>query len=186
MKPIFIFILCLSSFFISGQKFHTKFEYTDSVNKGITIENSYPKGGLKYTALNGERYVYLVFWTHITNKTDTDLKLTINFPTDAFVLPSSHGAYFKLYLPFEKMAFEKEHMFNYGLDLKSFLDKNINNPSKLETTITSSKSYSFYVLALSDKGTKGRVRAGFELQEHDLIYRINDYQFSSGKLVIKD
>jgi hypothetical protein len=45
-----------------GQNFHTEFKYEDSFNKGISIQNSFPKGGLKYKALNGNDYIYLVFW----------------------------------------------------------------------------------------------------------------------------
>lgn len=186
MKFIIVFTLYLFPLSILGQEFHTKFEYTDPINKGITIQNSYPKGGLKYTDLNDKQHVYLVFWTHITNKTDSGLELIIDFPVEAFVLPSSPSSLFKLYLPSEKMTFEKEYLFNYGLDLKSFLDKNINNPPSSKTTIAANESHSFYVLALSDKGINGSVRAGFELQKSDLIYKINDYQINSGKIVTKD
>ena len=58
-----------------GQNFHTEFKYDDSLNKGISIQNSYPKGGQKYTAPNGKEYIYLVFWTCIKNETDSDLAL---------------------------------------------------------------------------------------------------------------
>ena len=48
MRLLIAFTLLVSSFEIMGQNFHTEFKYEDSLNKGITIQNSFPKGGLKY------------------------------------------------------------------------------------------------------------------------------------------
>ena len=47
----------------------TRFEYADDTGKYLIIENSLPKGGLKYTYPNGEEYVYAIFWARITNET---------------------------------------------------------------------------------------------------------------------
>ncbi len=169
-----------------GQKFHTEFKYADSINKDISIQNSYPKGGQKYTDLNGKEYVYVIFWTCVTNETASDLELTIDFQIDSFTIPSSPDTKFQLYLPKEKMTLEKEPLLNYGLDLKSFLDENIDKPSELLTTISPNDSYLFYVVALSNQGVNGVVRAGFELQKQDLFYKINDHKISCGRIVAKN
>ena len=39
---------------------YTKYKYTDSNGGSVTIQNSLPKGGMKYTDLNGEVYNYAV------------------------------------------------------------------------------------------------------------------------------
>ena len=168
-----------------GQKYHTEFKYDDSNKKGITIQNSYPKGGLKYTSPNGKEYVYVVFWTSITNERDSDLELSIDFPIESFTVPSSPNVNFNLYLPNEEMTLEKEPLFNYGLDLKSFLDENIEKPSELVKTISPNESYRFYVIALSNQGVDGVVRAGFELQKHKLIFKINNHEINSGQIKTK-
>lgn len=185
MKLLIAFTIFLTSLTIMGQEFHTKFKYDDSLNKGITIQNSYPKGGLKYIAPNGKEYAYVVFWTSITNERDSDLELSIDFPSESFTVPSSPNVNFNLHLTNEEMTLEKEPLFNYGLDLKSFLDKNIEKPSKLVKTLSPKESYLFYVIALSDQGIDGVVRAGFELQKQKLIYKINNHEINSGQIITK-
>ncbi|MFH4965017.1 hypothetical protein V8G69_08440 [Gaetbulibacter sp. M235] len=185
MKSLIAFTIFLSSLTIMGQEFHTEFKYDDSHNKGITIQNSYPKGGLKYTSPNGKEYVYIVFWTSITNERDSDLELSIDFPNESFIVPSSPNMKFNLYLPSEEMTLEKGPLFNYGLDLKSFLDANIEKPSELVKTISPNESYLFYVIALSNQGVDGVIRAGFELQKQNLIYKINNHEINSGEIKTK-
>lgn len=177
--------LFLTCFTVLGQNFDTEFKYTDSINKGITIQNSLPKGGLKYTDLTGKEYVYAVFWTCITNETTSTLELTINFPNDSFTVPSSPDTKFQLYLPSEEMTIEKEPSFNYGLDLKYFLDKNINKPSQLERTINPNESCLFYVITLYNQGVNGVLRAELELQKQDLFYKITGNVIKCGRIVAK-
>ena len=186
MKNLIALAPLLFSFSIMGQNFHTEFKYDDSINKGITIKNSYPKGGEIYTAPNGKDYVNVVFWTCITNETDSDLEIAINFPIDPFMVQSSPDINFNFYLPKEEMTIEKASLFGYGLDLKSFLDKNIDKPSELLVTISPKDSYSFYVVALSNRGVNGVVRAGFELQKQELLYKINNFEINCGRVVIKN
>ena len=183
MRLLIAFTLLVSSFEIMGQNFHTEFKYEDSLNKGISIQNSFPKGGLKYKALNGKDYIYLVFWTCIKNETDSDLALSIEFPIEPFTVPSSPEVNFNLYLPIEEMNLNKVPLFNYGLDLKLFLDKNFEKSPELIKTIKPNESYSFYVVALSDKGVDGVVRAGFALQKEKLIYKINDHEINCGRII---
>ena len=61
---------------------YTKYEYTDSIGKRLILQNSLPKGGLKYTDPNGKVYVYAVFWTRIINGTDNPLELMMGFPVN--------------------------------------------------------------------------------------------------------
>ena len=194
MKILISFTLLLFSIAVTGQKFHTEFEYTDLINKGITIQNSYPKGGQKYTSANGKKYVFVVFWTCITNETDTDLELQIEFLTNSLIIPSSSNdsnnlylpleknVIFNLYLPMEKMTLEKEPLLNYGLNIKSFLDENIDKPSKLIKKISPNDSHIFYTVAISNEGVNGPIRAGFELENKDLIYKINGNEIICGKI----
>jgi hypothetical protein len=183
MKLLISFTIFLSSFNTLGQNFHTEFKYDDSLNKGISIHNSYPKGGQKYTAPDGKEYLYLVFWTCIKNETHSDLALSIEFPIEPFTIPSSPEVNFNLYLPREEMTLDKEPLFNYGLDLKLFLDKNIEKSSKLIKTIKPNDSYRFYVVVLSNKGVNGVVRTGFELQKEKLIYEINNHEINCGRII---
>lgn len=169
-----------------GQKFHTEFRYTDSIHKNISIQNSYPKGGQSYTDGDGKEYVFAIFWTCLTNKTDSDLNLIIDFPTESFTIPSSPNVYFNLYVPMEAMSLKKEPLLNYGFDLKSFLDDNIEKPSKLQTTISPNNPYLFYVVVLTNKGVNGTLRAGFELQDQELIYKINGHQINCGRIEINN
>ena len=117
LKLLIVLITSLFSLATMGQKFHTEFKYDDTLNRGITIQNSYPKGGQKYTAPNGKAYVYVIFWTRVTNETDADLELSVDFPIDSFTVPSSPDIYFHLYLPKEEMTLDKESLFNYLNDL---------------------------------------------------------------------
>ena len=171
----------------SNEKYHTKYEYTDSTGKGLIIQNSFPRGGLTYADPSGKVYVYAIFWTRITNETATPVKCTIDFPADSFELPSSADRYFKLFLPADTMTLEKEHLFNYGLaDLKSYLDTGLNRPSSLKRTIDPKESSSFYVITLFNKGVDGTLRTGLGLKEQDLFYRINDKEIHCGKINLKN
>ena len=57
----------------------SKYEYADSIGKRLVIQNSFPKGGIKYTDSNGEVYVYAVFWTRIINETDNPFNHSVFF-----------------------------------------------------------------------------------------------------------
>ncbi|MCX7549890.1 hypothetical protein [Xanthomarina sp. F2636L] len=186
MKFHIIFTLFLLSNTLIGQNFHTEFEYDNGVNKGITIQNSYPKGGQRFTTSNGKEFVYVTFWTCITNKASSNLELEVDFSANSFVIPSEPKINFNLFIPNNEMTLEKEKLPNYGLDIISFLDENINKPSKLKTVIEPNSSYLFYSVVISDEGVNGTIRAGFELQKDELIYKLNNYEINCGKIVIKN
>ena len=160
----------------------TKYEYTVSTGKSLIIQNSLPKGGLKYTAPNGKDYVYAIFWTRIINETANPFELTLDFPAVSFGFPSSADNYFKIFLPSDTMTLDKEPLFNYGLtDLESFLDNSLHKSSSLQRTISPEDSSIFYVVTLFKQGVEGVVRAGLSLKEQNLFYRINDKKIHCGQ-----
>ena len=178
---------------------HTKYEYTDSIDKRLIIQNSFPKGGIKYTDSNGEVYVYAVFWTRIINKTDNPLELKIHFPVDSYEVPSLPGKYYKILVPPDTMTLDKEPLFNHGLaHLESFLDKSIHKSSSLKRTIHPKESSGFYVVILClIEGAHGTMRTGLSLKGQDLFYRIkvdgsksntksNDKEIHCGSINLKN
>ncbi len=93
---------------VKAPDFDTKYEYTDAIGKKIIIQNSFPRGGQKYTDPKGKSYVCAVFWTQIINETDNPFEWKIDFPLDSYDLPSSPGRYFKILLPSDTMTLDKE------------------------------------------------------------------------------
>jgi hypothetical protein len=163
----------------------TKFDYIDSNGNLLTIENSLPRGGLKYTDFLGKEYVYAVFWTQITNETDSAFYFAIDFPENSYELPSSPDRHFKLLIPPDTMTLDKEPLFNYGLDLKFYLDNNLHKPSSLKRTIKPKSSNGFYVVTLFNKGVDGTLRTGLSIKEQNLFYKINDKEIYCGKINLK-
>jgi hypothetical protein len=194
-KGILLLIIAMASFFSceqgskskSNEKYtDTKYEYTDSIGKSLIIQNSLPKGGLRYTDTNGKEYVYAVFWTRIINETDNPFELKIDFPLDSYELPSSPGRHFKLLLPSATMTLDKEPLFNYGLkDLETFLNNNLHKASSLKRTINPKESSAFYVVTLANLGVESTLRTGFSLKGQNLFYRINDKEIHCGKVNLK-
>ena len=163
----------------------TKDVYVDADDKQIFIENSFPKGGLKYVAPNGKEYVYAVFWTRITNETDNPFELTMDFPESSYELTSSQGRFFKLFIPADTITLEKVSLFNYGLDLEEYLDNNFHKTAELIRSINPKNTSGFYVVTLFNKGVDGTVRTGLRIDEQKLIYRINDKEIHCGKTNLK-
>lgn len=171
-----------------NKEFYTQYKYTYSNGANVIIQNSYPKGGTRYTDPNGEKYVYAVFWTQIINETDNPLELKIDFPLDSYEVPSLPDKYFKILVPSELMTLGKAPLFNYGLkDLNTFLDKNIHKPSSLKRTINPKESSGFYVvmLCLLD-GAHGTLRTGFRLKGQNLYYKINNKEIPCGSINLKN
>ena len=99
---------------------NTKYEYTESNGARLIIQNSFPRGGLRYKDLNGKEYVYAVFWTRIINETFDPVELTIDFPLDSFEIAPSLGNYVELVLPPDTMTIDKESLYDYGLTINLF------------------------------------------------------------------
>ncbi|WP_166926353.1 hypothetical protein [Flavobacterium poyangense] len=164
----------------------TKYEYTDATGARLIIQNSLPKGGLKYTDPTGKNYIYVVFWTRITNETIHPVELTLDFPLDSFELPASSGNYMKLRLPSDTITIDKVPLFDYGLAVKSFLDNGIDKASSLKRTINPKESSSFYVVAISNLGVNGTIRTGLRLKEQNLFYNVNGKEIPCGQLTLKN
>ncbi|RMB56314.1 hypothetical protein EAX61_14595 [Dokdonia sinensis] len=182
MRSLILIVILLSSITIIGQNFHTEFEYEPT---GITIKNSYPKGGQKHKAFNGKEFIYVTFWTCISNDTASTMELEIDFPADSFTLPSSPGTNFNVSIPNDEMKLEKESLPNYGLDITAFLEEKINKKSNLRATIVPFSSHLFYTVVISDRGVNGPLRAGYELKDGKIIYKINDFDLQCGRIISK-
>lgn len=167
------------------QNVDTRYVYVDTNDQNLIIENSYPRGGLKYTDPNGKKYVYAVFWTRITNETNNPFELTMEFTEDSYEFPSSPSRFFKLFIPSDTMTLKKEPLFNYGLDLEKYLDKNFNKQDELKRTISPKGSSGFYVVTLFNKGVDGTLRTGLSIKEQKLIYRINEKEIHCGNINLK-
>lgn len=183
MRVILVLFLILSSSIATGQNFDTEYKFPDSTGKNLVIQNSLPKGGIAYTSPSNEDFIYAVFWTRITNETDTSIELKIDFPADGFRLPNSIDNSVKLPLPASRMTIEKEAMFNYGFtEIENYLDKNYNKESSLNKTILPKESYLFYVTALYDKGVEGVIRAGFKMKNDQVFYKISGLEIPCGQI----
>ena len=136
----------------SGYRYiYTDTTYTSSTGKGITIQNSVPKGGniepeTPYTDSTGKKYFFAAFWTRIINETNTPLELNIKFPADSFAIFNPPDSYLKLFLPTDTLTVDKLSKYNYGLtELKSYLDDNFNKPTMLKKTIDPNEDHIFYI-----------------------------------------
>jgi len=158
----------------SDKNVYSKFKYTNSDGGNIIIENSLPKGGMKYTDTKGEIYNYVVFWSRITNKTENSLQLNINFPLDSFEVPSSPGKYYEILIPSDTMTIKKSPLYLYGItNFETFLNNNIHKESNLIRTINSKESTGFYVVMLClSEGAHGTMRTELNLKEKNLFYRV--------------
>ena len=158
----------------SDKNVYTKYKYTNSKGGSITIENSLPKGGMKYTDVKGEIYNYVVFWTRIMNQTDNTLKLNINFPLNSYKVPSLPGKYYEILIPSDTMTIEKSPLYLYGLtNFETFLNNNIHKESNLKRTINSKESTGFYVVMLClSEGAHGTMRTELNLEEENLFYKV--------------
>ena len=161
----------------SGYRYiYTDTTYAFSTGKGITIQNSVPKGGNiepggPYIDAKGRQYFYAAFWTRIINGTDIDLEFEVNFPADSFPLSSSSDSFLKLFIPTDTMTFDKLPLFNYGLTgMKSFVDSNWKNATTLQKTIKPNEEQIFYTVALAYQAG-GPARSAIILKGKKLFYR---------------
>ena len=165
---------CTDNNFIDSQ-----YSYADSEGKEVTIINSLPKGGLKYTDAVGNDYVYAVFWTQVVNETTQPLEFTMNCLDATYSLPSAPDRVFKLHVPLDTMTMAKIPLFNFGLDLQKSLYRHHQQINC--TKIIQAKSIgAFYVVVLFNKGVDGTVRAGLRLRGQQVLYRIKDKVIECG------
>lgn len=153
---------------------YSKYKYIDFEGGSVTIYNSLPKGGMKYTDVDGEVYNYAVFWTRIINETDKLLELNINFPLNLYEIPSLQGKYYEVLIPSETVTLKDQSLYLYGFtNLNFFFDENIHKQSSLKRTIKAAESNSFYVVILClSEGANGTLRGELNIKERNLLYRI--------------
>lgn len=158
---------------------YTKYEYTDAEGKRITLQNGYPRGGIKYTDPNGNVFSYAVFWTRIINETDHPLELKIDLPVNSYEISNFPGKYFKVLIPDDNITLDKIPLINQT-NLTSFLDNNIHKPASFKRTIHSKESNGFYfVMLISTLAATGMTRTGLSLKGQDLFYKISRYSVTS-------
>lgn len=172
------FVTVFYSFFISamGQGFSQTKWYSETISNGITIQNSFPKGG-PYTGPTTKNFHYshLVFFTRVVNETTTSVELNIHFSADSIAIPSSPGTFVKLFLPPDTMTLGKQFLFSYGVkDLKSF-----DEPTRFQRTIHPKEECLFYVVAIFYQTNasawndyRGGNRAELVLKGQDLFYNM--------------
>jgi len=171
----------------TDKSMYSKYEYNFK-GKRLIVQNSLPKGGIRYVDHKGNEYIYAVFWTRIINETDNSIELKINFPLDSYEIPALPGKYYKTLIPSDTMTIQKIPLFNYGLaNLKTFFDKNINKPSSLKRTIQPKESTAFYVVTFRLIGGDkyGVLRTELSLKGQNLYYKIRDKEILCGSIEIK-
>ena len=159
---------------------HTKYVYIDSDGRLLTVENSYPKGGMTYTDREGGSHVYAVFWTRITNDTTSPFELALDFGDRVYALPSSPGRSFKLYFPDDAMIPAKEALYNYGLDVESYLDNLYQRRSSTRRTIYPTSTDTFYVVVLFNRWVDGTMRTGLRIEDGRFVYDVNGLDVVGG------
>ncbi|MTI20961.1 hypothetical protein E1176_08000 [Fulvivirga sp. RKSG066] len=169
------------------QFIYTTNEYADTAGHKLTIVNSFPKGGLRYSDPYGKDYVYTIFWTQITSNLPKPTEIAITFPVDSIELSADEHIYFKLLLPDNEMTLNKASMFNYGLEtVEPVFGAVLNKPSTLTKTIKPGDSIIFYVATLFNKGVQGVVRTEFFLRDNNLYYKVNDTEIYCGEMSIEN
>ncbi|MET4108333.1 hypothetical protein [Hymenobacter sp. UYP22] len=184
----------------------TRYEYPDSSGNQVVIENSLPKGGLRYTAPNGRNYIYAVFWTRIVNTTATPFHLSVAISADSFRLaatspfragrlvpvpvqqaPGLPDNYLRLVFPSEDMTLDKVPLFNYGLgDMRAVMSHPLPSSARQVTTVPPKATRFLYVVVLCNRGVQGPIRAGFRLQGDKLYYRVNGTEIPCGYATLKN
>jgi len=184
-----------------SQFLHTQYEYSDSKGTTLSIENSLPRGGHRYTDPAGKSFVYTIYWTRLINQSANPLEVQINFPADSIPLTAANDIYFKLVLPPNKVEkaqkalvnhrmpatkmdiSDRDPVYNYGLiDLKSVLDQRLHKPSSFHHIIQPNDTVSFYIVNLFNKGVKGVVRTGLSLEQEALFYTVNGKKTRVGEV----
>lgn len=150
--------------------------YSETVRNGITIQNSFPKGG-PYTGPTNRyfNYSYLVFFTRLINDTESPFELTVNFSADSISIPNSPNTFVKLFLPPDTMTLDKQNLFSYGVTELESIDQS----TMFQRTINPKEDCLFYVVAIYYQTRagewsheRGGNRAELVLKGQDLFYRM--------------
>jgi len=107
---------------------YDKIKYNLNGGEKFEIINSYPKGVTDYIDKTGNKLSYVVFWTLLSNQTDTAIDIDLTFSSDSLILNSSPQTYLKLFIPKESPAPDKLSAFDYGLmNLKRQISSKLKN-----------------------------------------------------------
>ena len=176
MKFVLILFCVLPiSTFAVGQGFDMKW-YSESTADGITIQNSFPKGG-PYTgeAANKFNCSYLVFFSRFFNGTDEPIALSLHFSADSIAIPNSPNNYVKLLLPADTMTLAKQKLSSYGITELGALDM----PTSIKKQLNPNEDCFIYTVALfyqTEAGEwsqeRGGNRAEIVLNGQSLYYRM--------------
>ena len=170
-----MFFFWFSSSFIYGQNISEKW-YSVHESNGVTIQNSYPKGGpYKGPTTEHFNYSYLVFYSRIINETDNTMILNIDFSSESFPIPNSPDTYVKLFLPDETMTLDKQSSFSYGITELESLDHSTSYQNKLNP----GDDCLYYVVAIfyqtkadAWQQERGGNRAEFMLKGNQLFFNM--------------
>lgn len=146
--------------------------YTDSAGNVVTIHNSLPKGGGRYTDSNGKVYSYVIFWTKVINESTAPLNLALNFSSQPYEIFSSANSHIRIFLPTDPMTVEKIQLGDYGLDLNSFLDFGFNQPVVMQKVIAPKGEHNYYTAILFSE-VRGTTRTALVLRGPELFFCIS-------------
>ncbi len=176
MRIAISFVLVLWIFpFVQGQQIDTNW-YSEIASNGISIQNSFPKGG-PYTGATGEyqNASYLVFFTRVLNESNHPFDLTLRFTGDPIAIPGAPGTFVKLFLPADTMTLDKQSLFSYGVTELASLDQ----PTRFHQKVAPDGECLFYVVAFfyqtkpgAWNSERGGNRAELVLNGYDLYYRM--------------
>jgi hypothetical protein len=173
----FISALCFSTIctIAVGQKIPKTDWYSESTSNGITIQNSFPRGGPYTGPERNFNYSHLVFFTRVINETNAPVELLLNFSADSIAIPSSPDTFVKLFLPPDTMTISKRHVFDYGV--KPF--KDFDKPTTFQRTINPGEDCLFNVVAIfyqtkptEENRNRGGNRAELVLIGEKLFYKM--------------
>ena len=154
---------------------HTQYDYTDSLGRGIIIQNGYPRGGGPIFVSDDKSYGHPVFWSRVINKNISPVKLHLDFPADSIKILPNSNAHFNLLLPPDTMSLNNISTYSYGLGgIKEFVRENFYERSELKWTIPPDEDMMFYVILLShlSDADNGVWRTGLALDGSELWYNL--------------
>lgn len=162
-----LFLICAC---VNGQEVDTKW-YSETSSSGITIQNSYPKGG-RYTGPTEKHfnYSYLVFFSRVVNETGNPAELSVNFSADSIPIPNSPDTFVKLFLPSDTMTLEKQSLFSYGITELASLEKS----TRFQKKINPNEDCLFYVVAVFCQTKPGAFSQGRGGNRTELILKGQD------------
>lgn len=187
---LFLFILLISTL-AHAQSIDTQW-YSQKTTNGVTIQNSYPKGG-RYSEDVEDKFncSYLVFFTRLVNGSNSSLEINIDLSSDSIAIPNSPETFMKLFLPSDTMTLDKQNMFSYGIKDFELPDEATN----FKRTLKPQEECLFYVVAFfyqTEAGQWSQERGGNRAElvsiGNELFYRMPPQipSISCGQIVFEN